>query len=273
MRLPRTERGPSLLRKEHKWLPVLAPRLPLPVPVPVRMGEASGRFPMPWTITTWVPGEPCDRTPITRGHHSAYILAGFLQALHQAAPHGAPVNPRRGVALDTLADDFDATLRSIASDHDTVDLRKLWEEAVNAPEWQGPPSWLHGDLHPANVIVREGTVAGVIDFGELNAGDPATDLAAAWLLLPADACARFFDAYGDADEATIRRARGWAVQLGFSLISIGEAWERGLPGGQPTWDLAGRNTLDRVLATYHQERLAPAAALLPEGCEVGAAVE
>lgn len=107
--------------------------------------------------------------------------------------------------------------------------------------------WLHGDLHPANVIVSDGTLSGVIDFGELCAGDPATDLAAAWLLLPAGTTSRFFDVYADVDDATIRRAKGWAVLKAVALIGIGWKWEQGLPGGKQTWGPAGRAALERVL--------------------------
>ncbi|MEN8652032.1 aminoglycoside phosphotransferase family protein [Streptomyces sp. 21So2-11] len=278
VRLPRTPRAPSLLRQEQKWLPVLAPRLPLPVPTPVRIGEPSTRFPTPWSIATWVPGEPGDRAPILRAQHAADSLAGFLRALHREAPADAPANPHRGVPLETLAQEFDHRLQAIASSGVAADVQGIWDEAVSAPEWGGPPVWLHGDLHPANVVVSGGTLAGVIDFGELCAGDPATDLAAAWLLLPAGAASRFFDAYayGDGDvgadtdadtghdvgaspapdqhlhldAAMIRRARGWAVVRAVSLIGIGQAWERGLPGGQPTWGLAGQTALDRVLAPH-----------------------
>jgi aminoglycoside phosphotransferase (APT) family kinase protein len=115
--------------------------------------------------------------------------------------------------------------------------------------WQGPPVWLHADLHPANVVVSGGMLAGVLDFGELCAGDPATDLAAAWVLLPADTASRFFDAYAKADNATIRRARGWAVLRAFVLIRIGMNGEQGLPGGKPTWLPAGWPALERVLAS------------------------
>jgi aminoglycoside phosphotransferase (APT) family kinase protein len=108
--------------------------------------------------------------------------------------------------------------------------------------------WLHGDLHPANVVVSGGTLSGVIDFGELCAGDPATDLSAAWLLLPAGTASRFFDAYANADDATIRRARGWAVLRALGLIAIGQNGEHGLPGGKPTWLPAGRAALERALS-------------------------
>ncbi|MDJ0463979.1 aminoglycoside phosphotransferase family protein [Streptomyces sp. H27-C3] len=279
VRLPRTPRAPSLLRQEQKWLPVLAPRLPLPVPTPVRIGEPSAHFPSPWSIATWVPGEPGDRAPMSRAHHAADTLAGFLRSLHHEAPAGAPANPNRGVPLDRLTQEFDRRLRAVTSSGVAADVRGIWDEAVSAPTWEGPPVWLHGDLHPANFVVSAGTLSGVIDFGELCAGDPATDLAAAWLLLPAGAAPRFFDAYEDvrADvdtdvdtdaghagspgpatdqrmnlDAAIRRARGWAALRAVSLIGIGQAWERGLPGGQPTWGLAGRTALARVLAPPHK---------------------
>lgn len=246
VRLPRTQRAPALLRKEYRWLPVLATRLPLPVPVPVRTGAPSARFPHPWNVATWVPGEPGDHAEIGRAHESADALADFLRALHRLAPVDAPAGANRGVPLATLTHEFEERIRTVASSSFADAVRAVWDEAVAAPEWRGAPVWIHGDLHPANVVVSEGMLSGVIDFGELCAGDPATDLAAAWLLLPGDAGRRFLDAYADADEAMVRRARGWAALRAVSLIGIGQAWERGLPGGQPTWGRVGRAALDRV---------------------------
>lgn len=247
VRIPRTEDAPSLLRKEYRWMPVLAPRLPLPVPAPVRMGEPSARFARPWIITTWVPGEPADHVPVTRGRHAADALAAFLRALHQEAPAEAPVNQTRGVPLRTLTRGFDAVFPTI--DGIGEEVREVWENAVSAPEWHGPSVWLHSDLHPANVVTADGTLVGVVDFGDLCSGDPAADLAAAWMLLPEGAAGRFFDTYADADEAAIRRARGWAVLRGMGLIAIGRAGDLGLPGGKVTWGPAGRATIDRVLAS------------------------
>ncbi|WP_433323139.1 phosphotransferase [Spirillospora sp. CA-294931] len=107
---------------------------------------------------------------------------------------------------------------------------------------------LHGDLHPANVVVSDGTLSSVIDFGDMFAGDPAWDLAAAWVLLPAGTAARFFDAYALADEGTIRRARGLAAVKCLFLMLMGQNGELGLPGGKPTWGPVGREALKRVLA-------------------------
>jgi aminoglycoside phosphotransferase (APT) family kinase protein len=108
--------------------------------------------------------------------------------------------------------------------------------------------WVHGDLHPANVVIADGTLAGVVDFGDLFVGDPASDLAAAWVLLPAGADARFFAAYAEADEATVRRARGLAALKSLFLMLMGQNGDRGLPGGKSAWGPAGRAALDRVLS-------------------------
>jgi aminoglycoside phosphotransferase (APT) family kinase protein len=248
VRLPRTPRGPSLLRTEQKWLPLLAPGLPLPVPVPVRVGEPSARFPRTWTVARWVDGEPADRAPIS-SPRAAGALAGFLTALHGPAPGWAPANPDRGIPLRTLRHDFDRCFPLVASSKLAVAARGAWELGVAAHTWEDAPVWIHGDLHPANVVVQDGTLSGVIDFGELCAGDPATDLAAAWLLLPSGAAARFFDAYANGDDATIRRARGWAVLRALHLIAIGHRWKQGLPGGKQTWGPAGWAALERIAAS------------------------
>lgn len=246
VRLPRTERAPALLHIEQTWLPPLAERLPLPTPVPVRVGRPSSRFEHIWTIARWVAGEPADRAPITRTE-AAEILAGFLRALHHRAPTDAPANPSRGRPLTGFGP-VDGWFELIADHPHATAARELWERAVAAPAWPGPPLWLHADLHPANVVVRDGMLTGVIDFGDMCSGDPATDLSAAWILLPAGAAGRFFDAYERADEATITRARGWAVLRALGLIGIGRNGRLGLPGGKPTWEPAGYATLERALA-------------------------
>ncbi|MFE1289264.1 aminoglycoside phosphotransferase family protein [Streptomyces sp. NPDC058751] len=252
VRMPRTEDAPDLLRKECRWLPVLAPRLPLPVPTPVRTGEPSARFPKPWSVMTWVHGEPLDRASISRGDHAADTLAGFLGALHAVAPAGAPAGSDRGAHPKECTDGFENFLRAIAPGNLAADaraVRDVWDDAVAAPGWEGPPVWVHGDLHPANVVVSDGTLSGVIDFDSLFAGDPAWDLAAAWVLLPAGAGPRFFEAYARADEATVRRARGLAAMKSLFLVLMGQNGERGLPGGKPAWGPAGRAALDRVLTS------------------------
>lgn len=247
VRMPRSERAPDLQRKECRWLPVLAPRLPLPVPNPVRIGVPSALFPKRWTVMTWVPGEPLDYTQISRADHSAETLAGFLRALHVEAPAEAPDSKDRGGHPKRCAEVFDHFFEAVVPLDVADDVRAVWADAVTAPEWEGPRVWVHGDLHPANVVVSNGTLSGVIDFGDLFAGDPAWDLAAAWVILPAGAASRFFDVYAHADEATVRRARGLAALKSLFLMQMGQNGDRGLPGGKPTWGPAGRAALDHVL--------------------------
>ncbi|MFE9659401.1 phosphotransferase [Streptomyces sp. NPDC005955] len=253
VRLPwATQTADELLLKEHRWLPDLAPHLPLPVPVPQRLGEPSERFPRSWIVTTWVPGEPADRAPATRPE-AADSLAAFLTALHRPAPDGAPTGRGRGGPLSDhaghFADGFAAlTGAGLLADPDGV--RAVWADALAAPEWEGPPLWLHGDLHPANVLTADGTFCGVIDFGDLFAGDPASDLSAPWLLLPDGAVDRFHRAYEPTvDAATLRRARGWAVLRAFVCISVGDDGLHGRLGGKESWGPPGQAALRRLIAT------------------------
>ncbi|GAA1935360.1 phosphotransferase [Kitasatospora viridis] len=251
VRIQRMNTEPDEQLKERRWLPLLAPRLPLPIPVPVRTGAPCDRLPKMWTVMTWVPGLPLDHGSITRGEHAADTLAAFLRALHVPAPADAPAAAGFGAHPAECADGFRHFFDSL--DADAIgsaddDVRAVWADAVAAPAWQGPPVWVHGDLHPANVVVADGTLAGVVDFGALCAGDPAWDLAAAWVLLPAGAAARFFAAYPEVDEATVRRARGLAALKSLFLMLMGQNGDRGLPGGKPAWGPLGRAALDRLLS-------------------------
>jgi aminoglycoside phosphotransferase (APT) family kinase protein len=253
VRLPwATDAADDLLRKEHRWLPALAPRLPLPVPVPQRLGEPSDRFPRPWLVTTWVPGTPADRAPVVRAADAAVALAAFLTALHRPAPDDAPTGRGRGGPLAERAAGFAgglaaATARGLVPDPDAVGA--VWHDAAAAPAWTGPARWLHADLHPANVLTGDGTLRGVIDFGDLCAGDPAYDLSAAWLLLPPDGVDRFLAAYRPApDDGTVRRARGWAMARALGGLLIGDDGVHGRPGGKPTWGPPARTAMRHLIA-------------------------
>ncbi|GAA4880986.1 aminoglycoside phosphotransferase family protein [Kitasatospora terrestris] len=247
VRMQRMDSGPEPQLKERRWLPELAARLPLPVPVPVRDGVPSERFPKIWTVMSWVEGTPLDHGEITRGDHAADALADFLGALHVPAPADAPTATDFGLHPGDCTGGFEHFFRDAAPAGLADRIRAVWDEAVDTPEWAGPPVWVHGDLHPANVVVADGTLAGVVDFGALFAGDPAWDLAAAWLLLPAGGAARFFERYARVDGATVRRARGLAAMKCLFLMAMGLSGDRGLPGGKPEWGPVGRSALDRVL--------------------------
>ncbi|MVU83917.1 phosphotransferase [Nocardia sp. ET3-3] len=254
VRLPwATESADALLRKEYAWLPGIAPRLPLPVPVPQRFGQPSQRFPRPWIVSTWVPGTPADHAPVTRGEEAATTLAAFLTALHRPAPEGAPTGRHRGGSLADYGPRFLQALDSateLGLIPDPAAVRAVWDDAVAAPDWPGPPIWLHGDLHPANVLTTDGTLCGVIDFGDLCAGDPACDLAAAWILLPDGAADHFFADYQPTpDAAILRRARGNALMRAVAGLLIGDAGVHGRPGGKSTWGPPARDALRRLIAS------------------------
>ncbi|MEV6634890.1 phosphotransferase [Actinoplanes sp. NPDC051470] len=250
VRVQRMDTSPDLQLKERRWLPLLAPRLPLPIPAPVRSGTPSERFPKMWTVMTWVEGTPLDQATIARGDHAADTLAAFLKALHVEAPADAPGASELGLHPKDSKDGFERFVEAVdLGDFGFAegDIRALWDDAAATPEWPGPRVWVHGDLHPANVVVADGTLAGIVDFGALFAGDPAWDLGAAWLLLPEGGAARFFDSYAQVDEVTFRRARGLAAMKCLFLMLMGQNGDRGLPGGKPNWGPAGRSALDRVL--------------------------
>lgn len=249
VRMQRMDKSPDLQLKERRWLPLLAPRLPLPIPTPVRSGTPSERFPKMWTVMTWVEGTPLDHSSISRGDHAADILAAFLKALHVEAPADAPdASDGFGAHPKKCTGGFEHFLRAVdLGGFAAADIRSVWDDAVAASEWQGPRTWVHADLHPANVVIADGTLTGIVDFGALCTGDPAWDLAAAWVLLPTGGASRFFDRYTQADEATVRRARGLAAMKSLFLMLMGQNGDRGLPGGKPNWGPAGEAALDRVL--------------------------
>jgi aminoglycoside phosphotransferase (APT) family kinase protein len=241
VRLPRRELAAPLTTHEQRWLPALAPRLPLPVPVPVRFGRPSDRYPWPWSVVPWLSGVPGHRTALTRPDDAAERLGRFLRALHQDAPAEAPRNHYRGVALAQRAETFQERIASLAAEIDVGATRRVWDRGLAADPWSGSPQWLHGDLHPANILVGHGTVAAVIDFGDICSGDPATDLAGAWMLLPAPALVVFNVAYGGVDDGLERRSLAWAVLFALMLLGIGL-------GDRPSYETVGRSTLARSIA-------------------------
>ena len=246
LRIPRTENAPELLRREYSRLPELASRLPLPVPTPLFLGEPSALFPQPWSVVTWVAGEPADRAEI-KNAESVAVLGDFLRALYSADVPNDLGWSGKTRHLCGGSNRFSEEATELLGEDRVRTLEEIWQDGAGAPKWSGPAVWIHGDLHPANVVTQDGALAGVIDFGELGPGDPAADLIAAWTLLPSGSTSEFFAHYGEVDEATMRRARACAVSTGSFVLQMAINGMRGLPGGKPGWLAAGRKTLDRVL--------------------------
>lgn len=218
-RFPRRELAADLVKNEARWLPTFADRLPLPIPAPTFLGAPGDGFPWCWVLTPWIEGVSAATVDDLDLEECARQIGDFLQALHQPAPAEAPANPFRGVPLTQR----DAIMRrrfdSLGAVIDTDAAVAIWETALGAEPHTGPPLWLHGDVHPHNLLAEGGRLTGVVDFGDVTAGDPATDLAIGWSMLGPSERERFFGAYGVPDEACLSRARGWALAFACAYLA------------------------------------------------------
>lgn len=212
VRLPRVPWAVAQVAKEQRWLPWLAPRLPLAIPEPLAHGAPGAGYPWPWSIYRWLDGTAT--TPRLDDRRMASDLAAFLSVLHRLDPRDGPAagahNFFRGVPLAQRDALTRAAIASLVPTIDADAATAAWATALRAPPWPGPPVWIHGDLQPANLLTTDGGLCAVIDFGGLGVGDPACDLLAAWNLLTTDARTVFRDALA-VDEATWTRGRGWAL--------------------------------------------------------------
>jgi aminoglycoside phosphotransferase (APT) family kinase protein len=242
VRLPRRQLAAALVESEQRWLPGLAPLLPLAVPVPIRAGRPSDGYPWHWSVVPWIEGEPGDRTPVTDHGRSAERLGAFLRALHRPAPPDAPHNPWRSGPLESRHEAFEERLAGLSDHVDAVAVRRAWDDSLSARPHPGPPVWCHGDLHPANTLVRDGVVVAVIDFGDLCAGDPAVDLGAACMSVTGASHERLWASYGDGDPDLVARGRGWAVFFSVLLLDIGLQ-------GRPSYAEVGRSKLECLLGS------------------------
>lgn len=240
VRLPRRHLGAELVEHEQRWLPELAPRLPLPIPAPVRVGRPGRGYPWSWSVVPWFEGTVAAIEPPVDLFDAAETLGRFLVSLHRPAPPDAPVNPYRGVPLAERSARMHECVEQLGETVDRPRVEQLWADLVVTPRWAGSPLWLHGDLHPANLLVRDGRLAAVIDFGDITGGDPATDLAVAWMLFPAEVRPAFRVAAGDPDADTWERARGWA--LAHSIACLAHSADNALIAQ------VGARTLREVLA-------------------------
>lgn len=240
VRLPRRSLAAPLIENEWRWLAEIAPRLPLRIPVPRHLGRPEHGYPFPWAVYPFLSGEPIEHSSPADVAETASVIASFLAALHVPAL-GAPANPFRGIPLparDPATRERIATLRGRGlSDADEV--ARAWEEALALPGYEGERVWLHGDLHPLNILTEEARVVAVVDWGDITAGDPAVDLSVAWILFPAETRAGFRQEYGGVSDDTWGRARGWALSLGLAMMLT--------PAGDPTMERIGRRTVDAVL--------------------------
>jgi aminoglycoside phosphotransferase (APT) family kinase protein len=220
VRVPKIGWAAKQGEKEHRWLPALAPHLPIEVPAPLVLGEPAEGYPYRWYISPWLDGENPKLDGSVDLVQLAVDLAAFVLALQRIDATGAP-GPRvaqRGGPLDP-ADAFTRDRAEQMRDETDVDaLLAVWDAGVRASAWDGPGVWVHGDLADGNLLVRAGRLSGAIDWGGLIAGDPAVELIPAWSLFDADSRAVYRDALGFVDEAMWLRGRAWAASAAIQAL-------------------------------------------------------
>ncbi len=249
VRLPRRELAAPLVRHEQQVVPGIAALLApvgVRVPNPVVAGVPDCGYPWPWSVVPWIEGERGLDVPRAARSEWTETLAAALGALHVDAPADHPVNPVRGGALATRAGAFEdrlAALRDVGGlePATAAQLEQIWQAGLSAAVWSRPPVWIHGDLHPGNLVSRAGRLAGIIDFGDVTGGDPAYDLAVAWLAFDAGGRARFIAATGARyDTPTWRRARAWAAAVVLMLLVHSD--------DNPDYAALGRDAAAEVIA-------------------------
>jgi aminoglycoside phosphotransferase (APT) family kinase protein len=213
VRLPSADRYAPQLEKEHRWLPILAPQLPLAIPEPLVKGAPAYGYPWHWSIYKWIDGEPATIEGVVDLRRFATDLAEFLADLYRIDPAGGPApgnhNFFRGGPLSTYDVETRDAIAALDKDVDTHAATEVWEAAL-AATWNGSPVWVHGDVTASNLLIADGRLHAVIDFGCCGVGDPACDVTIAWTFLLGESRERFRTRLL-LDDATWARGRGWAL--------------------------------------------------------------
>jgi aminoglycoside phosphotransferase (APT) family kinase protein len=242
VRLPSAEGYAAQVRKEQRWLPRLAPHLPLPIPAPIALGAPAHGFPWEWSVYGWLAGEPAALQRIADLETFAADVAGFLVALQAVDATDGPApgahNFFRGGSLAVYDDETRRAIRSVGASVDARAALGVWERALSVP-YRSAPVWVHGDVAANNLLVRDGRLSAVIDFGSSSVGDPACDLVLFWTFLRGRSRDRFRNLVA-ADDDTWARARGWALWK--ALITL-EA-----DGAAPAAENPPREVIESVLS-------------------------
>jgi aminoglycoside phosphotransferase (APT) family kinase protein len=238
IRLPRRALAEPLLINEQKWLPILAPQLPIAIPVPLYCGTPTPAYPFVWSLLKWLPGQAADLAP--PASDQAQVLSNFLKVLHGLhVPDSAPENAVRNCALSAKGDDIAARMLAL-SDEPLVSeaINSAWHEAMAQPA-KLKSCWVAGDIHARNVLTLDGKISAFIDWGDMCIGDPASDLASIWALFAKpEARLNAIRAYAMSDGLIIR-ALGWAIFYGVLLAETGRK-------DTPRHYKMGRDTLARI---------------------------
>lgn len=220
-RLPRVPWAAAQPAREHRWLPQLAPKLPLPIPEPVVLCPPAHDYPFQWSLHRWLPGESVLQAPLANPLREARRLGAFLRTLRGLDADGGPVageaNNGRGTRLATRDKAVRSAVAELEREIDVAAALAAWEADAATPGWPDPPVWVHGDVHAGNLLAADGALSAVIDFGTLGVGDPAVDLLPAWNLFDGAAREAFRDAIA-LDDSSWARGRAWALSV--ALIAL-----------------------------------------------------
>lgn len=248
VRLPRIGWAIGQVETELRWLPRLAPHLPLSIPVPLAIGDPGAGYPWHWGVYRWLEGENATLDRMGDPTEAAVTLAGFITALQRVnaaeGPQPGPNNSGRGVPLADRDEGTRAAIASLSGMIDSEAATAAWEAALRAPAWDGPPAWIHGDLQSGNLLAQRGRLSAVIDWGCMGVGDPACDLMPAWNLFTAETRAVFREAIA-VDDATWARGRGWALSCGLIALPYYQTSNPVLAG-------IARHAIGEVLAELDQ---------------------
>lgn len=239
IRLPFTANASFNIDKEYRWLPQLAPYLPLAIPIPLFKGLPDKNYPWSWYIYNWIEGKHATTKNTNNLHQSAIDLGNFIVALQKINTTNAPIS-KRGCALNTIDDEFCTSLGLLNNVIDVSKAKKIWKRCLNIPSWSQAPAWIHGDLHPGNLLFNNGKLNAVIDFGIMGIGDPACDMMVAWTLFCADT-RNTFRSTVNVDDATWIRGRGWALAFGVIALPYYQ-------NTNPTLATIAHSTINEVLS-------------------------
>ena len=249
VKLPSGDEYAPKVEKERYWLPKLAPSLPLPIPTPLAMGKPNEEYPYNWSVYKWINGDTASLERITNLSEFAISLAAFLCTLQKIGltdtPIRSPENGERGGPLTAYDSETKEAIIVLGNKIDTVTATEIWNEAI-ASVWQKPPVWVHGDIAVGNLLVEQGKLSAVIDFGGLGIGDPSCDLEIAWTLFTGESRKTFRTAI-NLDNNTWARGRGWALWKALIVCA-------GLPGTNPLAVKESWRILDEILNDYKSKR-------------------
>ena len=217
VRLPRIHWAANDAEKEQKWLPILAPYLPVRIPTLLASGEPAVDYPWRWSVYRWLEGEHPHINKVANANQLAHEIGAFIAALHRIKVPSDGPSAGRGIALADCDGFTRAAIAALDGIFDVEALTRTWERVLDVAPWSRGPVWVHGDLSPGNLLLLHGHLDAVIDFGTLTTGDPASDFIVAWNLLPSRARLTLREA-AHADDETWSRGRGWALSI--ALIQL-----------------------------------------------------